>query len=108
MLLWLRWALKSVEELIPGHETVQYIQDALDDVPDGLTEIYVQEMTRIEKYDVDFALRVFQWICLSTEPMSLTDLRTAVCLAELSTTPEIGVQMTSYWRSEFTELVWAS
>ena len=95
--LWLSWALSRVEKLIAGQETVQNKQGALEGVPGRLNEVYEQETNRIEDFDADFGLRIFQWNCHAIKPLNLTQFRIAVCLDEMSKNPNLDITMAKNW-----------
>jgi hypothetical protein len=86
VLQWTAWILPRVIRLIKDGETVEVIVAVMKDYPRELGEDYHEYLSSIGDADVDIALNVFSWACLQVQPLSIEELRLAVCL---SSTPEL-------------------
>jgi hypothetical protein len=100
VLQWTAWMLPRVIRLIKDGETVEVIVAAIKDYPRELGEVYHEHLSSIGDSDVDIALNVFSWACLQVQPLSIEELRLAVCLSstpELKSMKAIKAQKNKHW-----------
>ncbi|KAK4894342.1 hypothetical protein LTR27_007475 [Elasticomyces elasticus] len=79
---WLTWICPRVVKLIRNGEEPDYIIRKIKGYPKELGDVYAQYLNLIQEEDLPDALRIFEWVALAIGPMTLNDLRYAICLED--------------------------
>ena len=90
LLQWLAMIVPRVVKLIERGESVAYIVLKIDRYPKELSEVYRAILDVINEDDVEEALRLFEWIVIARQPLTLEDLQAASCL-DIDTTYELSL-----------------
>ncbi|KAB2574967.1 Ankyrin repeat-containing protein [Lasiodiplodia theobromae] len=77
--LWAILAVDMIQRDCRGR-TRKQIREAVERLPFNLDEIYLERILNIPAEDREPCLRLFQWVCFATRPLTLRELRVALVL----------------------------
>ncbi|KAK5736848.1 hypothetical protein LTR17_007173 [Elasticomyces elasticus] len=77
---WLVWMCPHVVTLAEAKESLNYILPQIHGYPKELGDVYAQHLLTIAEPEVPIAFRIFEWLTFTKDPLSVNDLRHAVCL----------------------------
>ena len=76
---WARLVTQVIIDLYHQGESMIYINEKLNSVPEGLGEVYEHILKKvIETRNRRRTLHLMQWVCLAERPLSVTELRFAI------------------------------
>ncbi|KAI5457669.1 hypothetical protein BGZ63DRAFT_416787 [Mariannaea sp. PMI_226] len=76
--MWARFVAKRVLELERKGESLETIQEEIDCIPPDLDDIYTGLIQSMEQRKA--SRKLIQWVCLSTRPLSIDELRWAMAV----------------------------
>lgn len=78
---WLSWILQTrMVGLVLRGESIAYIMKRINGYPTELGDVYEGVLHDIDPTELEVAFRLFEWITLAIRPLSVGELRYAVCL----------------------------
>lgn len=80
---WIAWITKPdepVTAMIESDEYVESIFEAIDGLPEELSEVYTSVLRHVQASEVAFAIRLFEVLVLGRRPLMARDVRYATCL----------------------------
>lgn len=79
---WLDWAVKHVFRLLELRESFEFVVHAVRRYPEELADVYQDVLMGIQHEEVEWALRLFEWLTLATRALTAEELRYAICLED--------------------------